>query len=143
MKKLALVSLALLSGFAPVAVSAQTVSPSASAPKKIEETCPCSDYRFVAKTEKAKAVAEYWKAKRKVKSATWIGTFALFGAILSQRPTQTLNEAQDGLGQAEGEMESARSRAQSLGGLKVTGTGDDVQVTFTLQKGVDYTLDGK
>lgn len=143
MKKLALLALALLAGFAPSAAVAQVVAESAKPAEKPKETCPCSDYRFVPVTEKAKAVVEYWDARRAVKSAGVIGTFALFGAMLTGRPTQSLNDAANALGEAKSKMSDARAKAEKLGGLKVEGTGEDAFATVTLKKGVDYTLDGR
>jgi hypothetical protein len=140
MKKSLLLALALIAAFSPSAVVAQTAQPAAEKPK---ETCPCSNPSFVPKTEKAKAVLEYWEARGKTRVAGVIGTFALLGALLSQRPTQTLNEAGNALGQAQYDMEQARGKAQKLGGLKVEGAGEDARVTVTLEKGVDYTLGGK
>jgi hypothetical protein len=143
MKKTALLALALLAGFAPSAVVAQVVAAAPKTAAKPRETCPCSDYRFVPVTEKAKAVVAYWDARRGVKSAGLVGTFALFGAMLSGRPTNSLNDAADALGQAKAKMAAARERAEKLGGLKVTGTGDDAVATITLLLGTDYTLDGR
>jgi hypothetical protein len=140
MKNDIFLALAFLTMGAPAVVHAQQT---AQPPAKVKETCPCTNYRFVAKTEKAKAVAAYWDTRGKVHTASFIGTFAYLGAALSGRPTQTLNEAADALGQAEGEMSAARDKAARLGGLKVNGTGDDATVTVTLKEGVDYTLDGK
>jgi len=140
MKTYTLFVLALAAGFSPAASYAQAARTAA---EKTEETCPCSNYRFVAKTEKARAVVAYWEARRKVKSAGVVGTFALLGAALTGRPTQTLNEAEQALGQAQSEMYSARAHAAELGGLKVVGAGEDATSVITLEKGVDYTLDGR
>lgn len=142
MKKTLALFLALAAAV-PSVTLAQVVSSGAKAPEKAEETCPCSDYRFVAKTDKAKAVVEYWDARRSVKTAGVVGTFALMAAALSGRPTQTLNEAEQALGEANGKMFDARAKAAKLGGLKVEGSGPDAKTTITLQKGVDYTLDGQ
>lgn len=139
MVKTTLLALVVASGFS-ASSAAQTVRRPAEKPR---ETCPCSSDRFVAKTEKAKAVAAYWDARLKVKSAGVVGTFALLGAALTGRPTQTLNDAEMSLGRAQSEMYAARAEAERLGGLKVTGSGDGETVTITLDKGVDYTLDGR
>ncbi|MFI5347367.1 MAG: hypothetical protein ACHQ51_13415 [Elusimicrobiota bacterium] len=141
MKNDIFLALAFLTMVSPAAVHAQHVDQPA--PAKAKETCPCTNPRFEAITEKAKAVVVYWEARGKVKTAGVIGTFAYLGAALSGHPTQTLHEAADALGSAEGEMREAREKAARLGGLKVEGAGDDAKATITLKEGVDYTLDGK
>ncbi|MDE2491115.1 MAG: hypothetical protein KGM24_09720 [Elusimicrobia bacterium] len=120
---------------APPPAAAQAAAP--------KETCPCSDYRFAPKTDKARAVAAYWKAREKYKVAMDVGAFALIAAELAGRPTSTLRDAQDEIGRDESDMLAARDRAAKLGGLTVAGGGEDARVTITLVRGVDYSLDGR
>ncbi|MDE2143069.1 MAG: hypothetical protein KGJ84_11730 [Elusimicrobia bacterium] len=143
MKNDIFLALAFLTMVSPAAVRAQQTAAPAPAPAKFKETCPCTDYRFVPKTEKAKAVVAYWDARGKVNTASFIGTFAYLGAALSGHPTQSLNDAAQALGQAQTEKLQARDQAERLGGLKVEGAGEDAKVTITLKEGVDYTLDGR
>jgi hypothetical protein len=126
-----------------VAAPAGAPTPPAAAPaKKAEETCPCSDYRFVAKTEKAKAVAAYWDARRQEKISAGLGGLALVFARMAG-DARAMDEAQRAYSQAYDKMLAARDKARDLGGLTVEGSGADARVTITLKKGVDYTLDGR
>jgi hypothetical protein len=116
---------------APPAVPAAPAQP----PKV---TCPCDDLNFKPLNDKARAVAEYWAARRKHKSASTVsGLFGLFGMIA--RDPRVLQEAQNALNEADREITAARMKAESLGGIKVPG-GDDKVVQILIKKDVDYTL---
>lgn len=139
MKNTLLAALAVALALSPLQAFAQQTVPAAP-PAKPEQTCPCSDYAFVPKTEKAKAVAAWWDARRKVRSASIVGTFALFGALLSHGQSNGINDASELVGQAESEMMAARDKAESLHGLESDSRDPDAIVRVTLLKGVDYTL---
>jgi hypothetical protein len=139
MKKVSLVllALALFAGSAPPPIAAQAAAaPDAAVPDK----CPCADYRFVAKTEKAKAVAAFWEARREYKIASGLGSMALMFTMFSRRPTAELNGAQREMGEAGDELLKARNRAVELHGLTVQGDGPEAPVLVKLQNGVDYEL---
>ena len=116
-----------------------TLPPAAGAPvAKPQAACPCDDYKFKPLNDKARAVAEYWVARRKYKSTSGVaGVVGLF-AILAHHGG-ALQEAQNALTNAQSELAAARAKAESLGGIKTTG-GDDKTVEIKLKKGVDYTL---
>jgi hypothetical protein len=106
-------------------------------PAKPKATCVCSSPGFKPLNDKAAAVAEYWAARRKYKTAsTMIGTFGFF-AILA-RDVRAINDAQNALGSASAELQAARTKAENLDGIKTT-NGDDETVEIKLVKGVDYT----
>ena len=101
-------------------------------------TCPCDNPNFKPLTEKARAVQAYWEARRDYNVASTIaGTAALFA--LFTRSGGLMNEAQNTLSNAENKLFTARTKAESLKGIKLT-DGDDKTVQIKLEKGVDYTL---
>lgn len=105
---------------------------------KPEPKCVCSAYNFKPLTEKAKAVAEYWDARREYKSASTVaGLAALFGVLA--RDGNALNAAQNTLDNAANKLSPLRMKAEQLGGIKLT-NGDDKTVEIKLEKGVDYVL---
>lgn len=135
MKNIALLALVLGLFSAPMTAAAQVAA--APAPN----TCPCSDFRFVAKSDKAKAVAAYWEARGKYHVASGLGTMVVMFTALTRQPTNALNDAERSFGEAQDELMSARARAEKLGGLKVLGDrGPDAKVVVALKKGVDYEL---
>ncbi len=142
MKTISLLSLAALLAVAPMTASAQQ-GPAASSAAKPAQTCPCSDYRFVPKTDKAKAVGAWWEARRKYDAnsvaGTVVGTIALFG-VLAGGSAQGLEEVSDSMRRSEGELLSARDAAERLHGLEVTAREPAALVTVTLTAGVDYTF---
>jgi hypothetical protein len=136
MKRISLLILAAaliaspLGAFAQVAV----VAP-------VPDTCPCSDYHFTPITEKAKAVAAFWDARRKYHFASGLGTMAVLFTAMTHQPTQALVDAQNSFAQAQNELLQTRARASALGGLKVQGDGGaDSPVVVTLKKGADYEM---
>jgi hypothetical protein len=140
MKKISL-ALAVLMLASSLPLRAQVVAGSRAAtvaePVK-EATCPCDQSNFKPLTDKARAVAEYWDARRRYKSASTVaGAVALFAIIA--RDGNAMNEAQNTLSAASTELHTARDKAVALDGIKVT-DGDDKTVELKLQKGVDYTL---
>jgi hypothetical protein len=139
MKNITLVALAVALALAPLQAFAQQTA-AGTPPAKPEQTCPCSDYAFVPKTEKAKAVAAWWDARRKLHSASIVGTFALFGALLSNGQSNGINEASELVGQAQSEMMTARDKAEKLHGLESDSRDPDAIVKVTLLKDVDYTI---
>ncbi len=136
--RLALAAL-LLSSALPLSAQVQAVPSGPEKPvEKPEPKCVCDAYNFKPLTEKAKAVAAYWDARREYKSASTVaGIAALFGVLA--RDGNALNAAQDTLNKAENKLYPLRMRAEQLGGIKVT-NGDDKTVEVKLEKGVDYTL---
>ena len=104
---------------APLRSAAQVAAPS-------PYTCPCTDYRFAPKTEKAKAVAAFWQARRKYQVSGSVGAMAMIFTEIVGRPTNEFNDA----------------RAASLGGLTVRGRDEEAPVVVTLKEGVDYELKG-
>jgi len=113
-----------------------SASPEAASPAKA--TCPCDDYRFKPLNDKARAVAEYWTARRKYKTTGGVASiFGLFGILA--RHQGAVQEASNALGEAQGELAVAREKAERLGGIKTT-NGDDKTVEVKLIKGVDYTI---
>jgi hypothetical protein len=133
MKRIA--SLALAAGMlaSPLLAAAQV----AAAP----DVCPCSDYRFTPKTEKAKAVAAFWDARRKYKLSATVASMALFITVAARQPNRALSDSEQAMGQAEDDLLQSRGRAVALHGLTVGGDGGpDSPVVVTLVKGVDYAL---
>ena len=148
MKKIALVVLAsgLLSAppraaaqaTAASAVPAAPAAPAAS-PAVAPDTCPCADYRFAPKTDKAKAVAAFWVARRRYKVASGFGS-ALFLFALGTGDSRAL-DVQRSMSLALHELLKARALAVQLEGLKVVGNGGpEASVVVSLKQGVDYDL---
>lgn len=139
--KIIALALAVLMSASALPLHAQVVAAppgTPSAPVKPEPSCPCDHGNFKPLNDKARAVADYWTARRNYKVAgTIAGTAALF-ALLA-RDGGLLNEAQNSLSKASRELDAARSKALSLDGIKVT-DGDDKTVELKLKKGVDYTF---
>lgn len=116
---------------APVAARAQVA--------KVRATCVCDRGDFKPLTEKARAVEEYWHARRKVKVSEVVsGTGLLFG-LLARSP-EIVGDASRAHEEALSEMRSARAKAERLGALKVTGDELDGTVEIKLERGVDYSL---
>ena len=140
MKTIAL-ALVVATVFAGVPLHAQVarVAP-AEAPtlEKRAPTCPCDKDNFKPLNDKARAVAEYWAARRKYNvTSTIAGTAALFGLLAHD--VGVLNDAENTLAKASAELSSARTKAINLDGIKVT-DGDDKSVEIKLKIGVDYAL---
>jgi hypothetical protein len=139
--KITALSLAFLLSASSFPLHAQVVaSPpgTPSAPVKPEPSCPCDHGNFKPLNDKARAVAEYWTARRNYNVAGTIGATAALFALLA-RDGGLLNEAQNSLAKAGRELDAARAKALSLDGIKVT-DGDDKTVEIKLKKGVDYTF---
>lgn len=136
-----LLAVALLCASAPLrAQVAAPAPPSAeSAPAKPKPSCPCDSGGFKPLTEKAAAVQEYWKARRKVKISVVVSGTGLMLSLLA-RDGQALQESVAAHDRALEEMRRARRKAEELGALKVTGDDLDGEIEFRLEKGVDYTL---
>jgi len=101
-------------------------------------SCPCDSSNFKPLNDKARAVAEYWDARRRYKSTSAVaGAVALFAIIAGNGGA--MNEAQAALSEAEHTLHVARAKAVALDGIKVT-DGDDKTVEVKLKEGVDYTL---
>jgi len=109
------------------------------APEKAKATCPCDNPNFKPLTDKARAVEAYWSARRKTKIATVVGGTGVLLSLLFQSQNG-LRESTDTYDRARSEMWSAKSKAESLGALKVTGDDMDGDIQIKLTKGVDYTL---
>lgn len=108
------------------------------APKKAE--CPCSTYGYKPLTEKAKAVDEYWKARRKAKVSAVVSGFGLLFGLAGQSP-ELANGAVNSYGQVRAELDAARAKAVQLKALRVTGDDlEDGAVEFLIEKGVDYEI---
>jgi len=139
MKTIAL-ALAFLTVASALPLRAQVVAVPQPAPvEKVKPTCPCDSSNFKPLTEKARAVEAYWDARRSYRSARTIaGTAALFAYF--SRNGGLMNEAQNTLSDASSKLHSARTKAEQLGALKVTGDDIDGTIEIKLQKGVDYTL---
>jgi hypothetical protein len=137
MKKLALLLLSSGMLAAPVLAAAQAV---AASPAAAPDTCPCTDYRFVPKTEKAKAVAAFWDARDEFKVAAGFGSMALLFSMMSNPPGEGLEDAKRALGDATDKLLKARARAVALHGLTVSGDAPKAPVVVTLKKGEDYEL---
>lgn len=140
-----ILSLVLVSGLLSATVPARAqvvVAPSSEpvqAPAKPKPSCPCESGQFKPLTDKARAVDEYWKARRKVKiSAVISGTGMLLSLIA--RDGQSLQESVAAHDRARQELFEARRKAEALDALKVTGDDIDGDIEFRLEKGVDYTL---
>ncbi len=139
--KITALSLAFLLSASALPLHAQVVAAptgTPSAPAKPEPSCPCESANFKPLNDKARAVAEYWAARRSYNIAGNIaGTAALFALLTHDGGL--MNEAQNSLSKAGRELDAARSKALSLDGIKMT-DGDDKTVELKLKKGVDYTL---
>lgn len=107
----------------------------------LPNTCPCSSPRFAAKTEKARAVAEYWSARRSYETVNTVNGLALIFGVMAQSPKmiQDVQNANTGLNARE-EYLRARARAEDLGGLRVVSRGGKDLVYVQLEPGVDYEL---
>jgi hypothetical protein len=140
MKKIALVLAASVVFSAPLGAAAQVVAAEpASAAGPAADWCPCTDFRFTAKTEKAKAVAEFFEARSDYKVAAGIGGMAVLFSMMS-RSSEGINEAQRALGDATDKLLRARDRAAKLHGLTVSGDDPKASVFVTLKKGEDYVM---
>ncbi len=106
---------------------------------KPKATCVCTAPNFKPLTEKAKAVEAYWDARRKVKTATFIGGIGAIFGVITQDP-RVLQKSTEGYEQIQSEMYAAKAKAEQLGGLKVTGDDIGGTIEIKLVKGVDYTL---
>lgn len=139
MKTIAL-AVALLTVASALPLRAQVVAAPQPAPvEKVKPTCPCDSSSFKPLTDKARAVEAYWDARRSYRSARTIaGTAALFAMF--SRNGGLMNEAQNTLSDASSKLHVARTKAEILGALKVTGDDIDGTIEIKLQKGVDYTL---
>jgi hypothetical protein len=139
--KITALALVILLAASTIPLQAQVVAPAPSpsaAPVKPEPTCPCDNANFKPLNEKARAVAEYWDARRQYKIASSISVTAALFALMA-RDGGLMNEAQNSLSNADSKLHAARSKAVSLEGIKLT-DGDDKTVEIKLKKGVDYTL---
>ena len=133
MKNLASFALASLLFASPMGTFAQV----AAAP----DTCPCTDFRFVAKTDKAKAVATFWESRSKYHVASGLGTMALLFTAMTHQGANTLGDAERSFSEAQDELLRARGKAEKLGGLKVLGDASpDAKVVISLKKSEDYDL---
>ncbi|MBI5199989.1 MAG: hypothetical protein HY925_00250 [Elusimicrobia bacterium] len=113
-------------------------TPPAETPKP-KASCPCDQAYFKPLTEKGKAAAEYWQARRHLKSATAVsGTFLLLA--LAFRDGNTVREAEESYNKAASELAIARDRAEALGAVKVTGGDIEGTIEFKIVEGVDYTV---
>jgi hypothetical protein len=136
--RLALAGLMLASAL-PLHAQVQRAQAGPATPvEKPEPKCVCDQASFKPLTEKARAVAAYWEARREYKSASTVAGIAALYAILAH-DGGTMNEAQNTLSNAEQKLYPLRMKAEQLGGIKLTG-GDDKTVEIKLEKGVDYTL---
>lgn len=105
---------------------------------KSRSTCPCDRDGFKPITPKARAVAEYWRARRKYRTTSTVaGSLAIFGVLAHDQ--SALREAENAQLEAERELEAARTKATELDGIKVLDP-KDKDVEIKLQPGVDYTL---
>jgi hypothetical protein len=132
----------LLAAVAAAAYPTAARAQSAPAHKASEPSCPCAENGFTPKTEKARAVQQYWQARRAYKIAGDLnGTIAIF-ALMAQ-DGRTVAAAQQSYDEAGEKMLTARQRAEELGGLTVKrggGTVDTDVVTIKLIPGVDYEM---
>ncbi len=139
MIRLALTGLLLASPLPLLAQSAPAPADGAAVARKPKPSCPCDRYDFKPLNDKASAVAEFWAARRKYRTAkNVIGAFGLFAMM--GRDLRTLQEAQNALNEANGDYHAARMKAESLGGVKVTLDGDEETIEILLVAGVDYEL---
>ncbi len=132
----------LLSSALPLRAQVQAEPSGPSGPvkpaEKPEPKCVCDQSSFKPLTEKAKAVAAYWEARREYNSASTVaGIATLFGVLA--RDGGALQAAQNTLDNAANKLYPLRMKAEQLGGIKLT-NGDDKTVEIKLEKGVDYTL---
>lgn len=139
--RLALAGLLLASALPLRAQVVRAQAGSSTPVEKPEPRCVCDQSSFKPLTEKAKAVAEYWEARRYYKSASTVAGIAVLFAALDPRSSgEALNAAQNTLNDAANKLYPLRMKAEQLGGIKLI-NGDDKTVEIKLEKGVDYTLD--
>lgn len=142
MKTIAL-AVAFLAAASALPLRAQVVAsptPGTAKPAEpVKATCPCDSSNFKPLTDKPRAVEAYWDARRSYRSARTVATTAALFAYFS-RNGGLMNEAQNTLSDASSKLHAARTKAEQLGALKVTGDDIDGTIEIKLQKGVDYTL---
>lgn len=136
MKTIALLTVVLAGISLPARAQVSTVPAQTEKPKA---TCVCDATSFKPLTEKAKAVEAYWDARRKVKTATFIGGLGAIFGVIAQDP-RIIAKSTEGYDQIRSEMYSAKAKAEGLGALKVTGDDIDGTIEIKLVKGVDYTV---
>ncbi len=127
--------LALLLLSIPLQAGAQASTPPEASKPKL--SCPCDQAYFKPLTEKGKAAADYWSARRRYKIATGVsGSFLLLGYLF--RDLNTMRDADQSFQEAHSALVVARSRAESLGAVIVT---DDLDgpIEWKIVEGVDYT----
>ena len=108
------------------------------APKKVE--CPCSAYGYKPLTDKARAVDEYWKARRKAKISAVVSGFGLLFGMAGRSP-ELAGGSLDSYNRVRADLDEARARAVELKALRVTGDDlEDGSIEFLIEKGVDYEI---
>jgi hypothetical protein len=108
--------------------------------KNAPVACPCSDFRFTPKTDRARAVQEYWHEREIYKASMSIGSSLTLVALLSM-DARGLQVARQSL-KEEPKLTAARLKAVQLGGLKIRPGADvdhEVEAIFLI-KGVDYEM---
>lgn len=103
-----------------------------------EPVCACASPNFKPLNDKARAVADYWAARRKYKIASNIAAAMALFSVATQ-DGGAMNNAQNTMSNAMAELAVALSKAMSLGGVKATGA-DVMAVEIILEKDADYTI---
>jgi hypothetical protein len=138
--RLALLVLLAAAPARALVVAAAEGAPAPEAPSAPKPTCPCDDYRFKPLTEKGRAAAEWWDARRRFKISTGVSGVAILFGLAVGHPG-SMREASDSYERARSEAWAAKAKAEALGAIRSTGDGPD-EALVTLVKGVDYDLSG-
>lgn len=138
--RLALLALLAVAPARALVVAASEDATAQEAPSAPKPTCPCDDHRFKPLTEKGRAAAEWWDARRRFKISTGVSGVAILFGLAVGHPG-ALGEATDSYERARSAAWAAKARAESLGAIRSTGDGPD-EAVVTLIRGVDYDLSG-